>query len=290
MKIIKFFCSFGNSENCKNVYIRLSELENDEKYGKDFIFSIGDNYSHAIILNTDMPVLNIPRENVIGLSFEPPQFLNLTYNFIKYAKKNISKYYIGSISSKDNRLGLNLPEPFYEHYGYQWHLSPPKTIKIKNKIMSIMISDKYMAPGHKYRHILVQEILKTDLPIDIYGRGCKYYKNIDNRLKGIFNEDKELVEDYKFTIAIENFKLPHYFSEKITNPLLYETMPIYLGCKNINNYFPNNVINLSNNLNLDMQLITDICKNPDNYIFGEKIIDTNNIKKKISIKNVLELF
>jgi type I restriction-modification system DNA methylase subunit len=60
-----------------------------------------------------------------------------------------------------------------------WYRTPLKTIQPnKTKVMSIMISEKLNAPGHKYRHILVQEILKTNLPINIYGRGCELYKNV----------------------------------------------------------------------------------------------------------------
>ena len=57
-----------------------------------------------------------------------------------------------------------------------------------------MVSRKNQAPGHIYRHYLVKEILKTNLPIDIWGNGCIYYKNIkDNRIKGDFKE----IEPYK---------------------------------------------------------------------------------------------
>ena len=90
------------------------------------------------------------------------------------------------------------------------------------------------SPGHKYRHILVQNILKSNLPIDIYGNGCKYYNNInDPRIKGEFN-DTTLFDNYKFHICIENFQTPHYFSEKIMDPLICNSIPIYLGCNNIN--------------------------------------------------------
>ena len=60
-----------------------------------------------------------------------------------------------------------------------------------------MVSEKTDAPGHKYRHALVKKILDTDLEIDIYGRGCKYYKD-DKRIKGEF-EDCDLYKNYLYT-------------------------------------------------------------------------------------------
>ena len=275
---IKFFSSFCSSDNVKDVYIRLSELKNNLMFGSKFSIVTTDDYTHAILLNTPMPKLNIPKENVIGIAFEPIQFLNLTKTFIDYAIKNIGIYYIG-----DKVQGL--PDVFSEGYGYMWHITPIKEIPIKNKIMSLMISNKISAPGHKYRHILCKEILKTDLPIDIYGRGVRMYSNInDNRLKGEF-ENVEPYYDYNFHIAIENFCCNHYFSEKITNTLLCSTIPIYAGCKNIDHYFPNNVIKLTGNISKDIELLRNICLNPEKY---KKNINVNNIKKEISIINLLE--
>ena len=47
----------------------------------------------------------------------------------------------------------------------------------------------------------------------------------------------DIYKDYKFSIVIENYIHPEYFSEKIMIPLLCGCIPIYIGCTNINNYF-----------------------------------------------------
>lgn len=276
---IKFFSNFCNSD-CWKTFLRLNELETDPDYNNKYTFTESEDYTHAIILNTAMPNLSIPKENVIGLAFEPRQFLNLTNSFISYATNNIS-YYLLSDNS-------HLPSNFIEHFSYMWHTPYKKSFNIlKNTLMSIMISYKNNAPGHKYRHILVQNILKSNLPIDIYGNGCKYYNNInDPRIKGEFN-DTSLFDNYKFHICIENFQTPHYFSEKIMDPLICHSSPIYLGCNNINHYFPNMITNLSGNLNDDLKLLTDICNNPDNYI---KSLDINKIKDTLNLKNVINKY
>jgi len=275
---IKFFSDFCNSTCCKNIFIKIYNLESSILYNNKYIFTDGDDYTHAIILNKAKPNLNIPKENVRGLACEPPYFLCLNRDFINYCEKHISKYYIGNIN--------NLPECFIEKYAYLWHVIPLRYMPQKNKLMSIMVSVKNFAPGHKYRHNLTKSILKTNLPIDIYGNGCKYYNIQDNRLKGEFKE-YEPYENYKFHICIENFQENHYFSEKITNPLLCYTTPIYLGCKNINNYFPNYVINLSGNVIDDIKLLESICLNPNKYI---KNINQKHIIETISIENLINEF
>jgi hypothetical protein len=264
------------------VYKRLYHLEEDTDYNVKYKFTIDDDYTHAFILNTAMPELKIPKENVIGMAFEPLEYLKLSNIFIDYAKKYIGKYYIGDTSR------LNLPEPFIEHYSYMWHITVPKSIFVKNNqginIMSIMVSDKYNLSGHKYRHKLVQNILKLNLPVDIYGRGCKFYNNLnDKRVKGKFQE-LEPYQDYYFHIAIENSETPHYFSEKITNPLLCNTNVLYLGCKNIEKYFGNYVYKLNGNIENDLDLIKKIC---DNYSNFYNKIDRDKIVKKISILNII---
>jgi hypothetical protein len=276
---IRFFSSFCDSENVSDVYVRISELNNSDKFGKKYIFVNDNTYTHAIIINTAMPKLNIPKENVIGLAFEPLRFLNLTSIFIEYARKHIGQYFIGSHYEI-------LGKPFIGNYSYMWHITPLTYIPIKNKLMSLMISNKLITNGHKYRHTLCKKILEHNLPIDIWGRGCKFYKNKANQIKGEFN-NIEPYENYTFHIAVENFRTNYYFSKKITNPLLCNTIPVYLGCTNIEKYFPNNVIILTGNCEKDINIIKHILSNPDQYL---KKIHRDNLNKTLSIENVINDF
>jgi len=252
-----------------NTFIRVNDLElRDKNYKKTYSFTFNDDYTHAILINLAMPKLNIPKNNVVGIAFEPPAFLRIGDNYKKYAKEHIGTYLIGSND--------NLEDPFKNGFGYQWHTPYKDKSPLKNKKMSIMISDKLIAPGHKYRHMLVREILKTDLDIDILGKGCKYYNISDRRLKGLFT-GSEIVDNYEYHICIENYVTKDYFSEKIMDPLLSNTVPIYLGCENIDNYFGGMIIKLSGNLNEDMKLITKLAK--------KSVVNNIDIKKIEEVKN-----
>ena len=115
---IKIFCTFSTSKNCKETYEKINYSNLIDFYGKDnkVYFTDDDDYTHAIIINTIMPELTIPKENVIGLAFEPLAFLDLTDKFIDYAVKNIGKYYKGSaaweIKHIDSQLETELPAKF----------------------------------------------------------------------------------------------------------------------------------------------------------------------------------
>jgi len=280
---IRIFSSFGKSENCKEIYERLCESSIIDNYGpnKEIYITNDDNYTHVLILNTAMPVLptHIPKKNVIGLAFEPIVFLGLTQEFVDYATNNIGKYFIGDT--------MGLPEPFIEHFSYMWYNPPVKVLPRKTKMISMMVSEKTSQDGHKYRHELIRKILQTDLPIDIYGRGCQYYNHLnDSRIKGEFTES-EPYNDYQFHICIENCISNHYFSEKIINPLLVNTTPIYIGCKKINQYFPDMVILITGNLYSDIELLCRIIESPEIY---KNNIDVEEVKNKVyllsNIKNI----
>lgn len=275
---IKVFCPFSSSKDCKAVYERINYANEIDFYGKDkkIYITDGDDYTHAIVINTIMPQLNLPKENVIGLAFEPVPFLGLTNSFIEYAKKYIGKYYIGD--------KYDLPEPFTEYFGYMWHSRAPREITYKPSLMSIVVSKKRSAPGHIYRHTLIEQIIRLRLPIDIYGDGSTDYSY--DRVKGKFT-DFEPYENYLFTIAIENFQCNHYFSEKIMTPALYNCMPIYLGCKNIDSYL-NNMLKLTGNVKDDLLLLIKIIHKP--YDYYKPPYNENNIKSVNLIENVERLY
>ena len=71
----------------------------------------------------------------------------------------------------------------------------------------------------------------------------------------------------------------NYFSEKIVNPLLSNIIPIYYGCKKIDNYF-DNIIKLTGNIEQDINLLKKIFEKQHMYINtynSDKILDKCNM-------------
>lgn len=266
---VRFFGDYGpfNSKVLESIYNRSDSeinLVND------------DSYTHVVIVNKAMPdISHIPKENVIGVAFEPYEFLFMNQEFINYAKKYISRYFIGS--------SHDLPPPFEEHYTFQFHNWANTTyLNYENKpnIISLMISNKAFLEGHRYRYTLAEEIIKQNIPVDILGRGAdilkNYYPNC-KYIKSSFKEDSELYKNYKYTIAIENTTSNKYISEKLTNAYVHNTIPIYLGAKYVDEIFGNNCcIKLSGNLTNDIDLIKKIVTNPDEYK-----IDVRQFRKEL---------
>jgi hypothetical protein len=276
---IRIFSAFCDSTNCKLVYERLCQTDLMSNYGpdKDIYITDGDDYTHAILMNCPFVDLNIPKKNVAGLAFEPPQFLKVSQDFAKYAEKYVGQYFIG--------YSTGLPPTFVPKYSFMWHLTPPRREPIKDRLMSIMVSQKTEAPGHLYRHELVRAILATDLDIHIYGRGCQFYQG-DSRVKGGFENDDEPHERYHFHICIENFQTETYTSEKYTNTVLWGTTPIYWGARTT--LFPENTIVLSGDVIKDIALIRNIVNNPEQY---KRPFNQTEVRRRLNLlQNLDEIF
>ena len=229
-----------------------------------------DEATHLLVFNNNFN-LNIiskfPKENILGLSHEPVEVLRLSKKNCEFINKHIFRYNIGyNVDSKYNS--------FVNYCGFLFH-SPhrskyfDKTVFEKKRKMSIIFSDKKFLPGHIYRHKLVEKILNSDIDVHIFGRGCttntcNVFSN-DKRIKGKFKRD-EPYENYHFTIAIENTRHESYISEKFTNSIANNTIPIYHGARKIDEYFGENCCyKLSGNVDEDMKLIKSICEDIEKY-------------------------
>ena len=264
-----------------------------------------ESYTHAILMNTPMVLHNIPKENVLGLAMEPfigfldkpHPFLNLTPEFIQYANQYIGNYFLSSPFFESTTK--KMPEPFKARFSFLWHMPVlpkdyiPATIQSGKPLFSMMVSHKRFAPGHEYRHKLITTLLRIpNFPIHIYGNGCEDYSH-DRRVRGVFDDDITLYQEYPFNICIENFQLPHYFSEKLINPLLCATTPVYLGCIQIDEYFPKHgdfhgIMKLTGTVDTDLRLLYKIIKNPEEYRkkhtpCREKVRETTSLMRNLDI-------
>lgn len=94
----------------------------------------------------------------------------------------------------------------------------------KTKLVSMVASAKSATHGHKFR-CQVADLLSPTL--DLYGKGRA--KPLEWKVDGL--------RDYAFSVAIENGRVPDYFSEKLIDCFLTGTIPIYWGVYSIGNWF-----------------------------------------------------
>jgi hypothetical protein len=63
--------------------------------------------------------------------------------------------------------------------------------------------------------------------------GGKYKNNLDGPVK----DKLEFISEYKFSLAFENSSYPGYVTEKLIQPMLVGSIPIYWGCPKIGQEF-----------------------------------------------------
>lgn len=97
----------------------------------------------------------------------------------------------------------------------------------KEKLISVITSNKAFTKGHKERIEFVQK-LKSHYgdKLDLFGWGFNS-----------FDDKWDVIAPYKYHICIENSSYPHYWTEKLADCYLGEAFPFYYGCPNINEYF-----------------------------------------------------
>lgn len=187
----------------------------------------------GVLIRQNLPYpmhMKCRKGNVVYTNCEPPSSRPLPKSFIKQfdygliqnvrIKGNNMKQFHGYESwtmGRSFKTGKN--RFFYEDLR---HLEPSKT-----KTVSIITSNKVSQPGHIKRVDIINRLLK-DFPgqIDMFGKG---YNFIDTKADALLS--------YRFHICIENAFIPNCWTEKLADPILAQSVPIYAGCTNIKDYF-----------------------------------------------------
>ena len=104
----------------------------------------------------------------------------------------------------------------------------------KSALFSAIVSGNYVLPGHKKRvdFLRFYERQSDVITIDIFGRDntqgfINYLGTLPEREKvdGLF--------PYQYTFNAENSFVPNYYTEKIIDAILAETLCFYWGCPNL---------------------------------------------------------
>ena len=149
-------------------------------------------------------------------------------------------------------------------------------------------------------------VTKTDLNYGgtcIYPQRTKIASMIENlNFVDVFNggnrsqKRHDALIDYKFNLSIENEYQDNWISEKFYDNILTDTIPIYFGCKNIKEIYPEDgyiLIENINDVNQINELLYYVEKNADE-IYQQKINGLKKIKEKYFkefnlLKKIVEL-
>lgn len=219
---VSFACSWGESPSSLLKKYKKQTPGNSGVWGS--ITSTENHFDSDFIVFLGSRPRTIPGSNKIIQFRREPDFIE-KYCSIPNSYKNFDY---------DN-LGYHVSTWFLEKsFDELEEMEYPKKIK---KISSIS-SSKW-----EHRNSILNLVSKMMLPgqIDFYGRNLDSVVGTLN-YKGQLNYNKKCkfngLAGYEYSIAIENSSQKNYFTEKIIDCFLSWTIPIYWGCPNISNYFP----------------------------------------------------
>jgi len=136
-------------------------------------------------------------------------------------------------------LPMYLPLPFYSGniYGPLKYGGNGKRI-VKDKLFSCVTSDLNSMEGHFQRLRLIDHLDKRIVDgLDVWGKG--YGNTFFERIKcykGEIMDKYDALWRYDYHFACENSFTQNYFTEKIADPIIAETLCFYDGCENIEDF------------------------------------------------------
>jgi hypothetical protein len=155
----------------------------------------------------------------------------------EYVFRNQDKF--DYVVTYDDQLIEQLPEkacPTPEGGTWIWPKNKQR-IYNKTKLCSYIVSNKNTTKEQKIRVNLLKYLYSNKeqfINIDLFGRGHNPFpEDHDNNFDG----KVKIIKDYAFSIALENWTQNNYFSEKIMDCFMVGTVPIYMGARNIGDYF-----------------------------------------------------
>ena len=223
--------------------INIITSRNEDWFSRQILKS--DTAKHNIVCNSKEDIIwdivvvyeNLPYSyqlkcrhgGIVFISGEPPQISCYGYAFLKQFDAVVTchkhlkhRHVIQWQQSLPWMIGLKISTNEYNMTADNFlQFFPHKT-----NILSAICSYKKLIPGHKKRNVIIRSLISKFPQIDIYGSN---YKFIDDK--------KDALDSYMFHICIENSEVNDYWTEKISDPILALSVPIYLGCPNIESYF-----------------------------------------------------
>jgi len=230
-----------------------SDFQKCEYFEWDRNFS---NYKGELCVVTENFIFNNTFDkNLVGWILEPRIVKNNMYERIKIEN---TKFY--KILTYDKTL-LDSDEKFlFYPFGGCWIRPENHQIYKKNKLVSFIGSTKKSQEfsGYTLRNKIIKD---TSKKIEKFGRG---HNEIKNKLEGL--------QDFMFSIVIENCSYDNYFTEKLIDCFVTGTIPIYWGCPSIGDFFDiNGIITFS-----DIEELESIIINISEDFYLSKI---NSIQK-----------
>ena len=288
---IKLECWWTNSSSLNSRLIK-QFVSDEDLLNYSFVNEFPD--FTVVLGRTDWDKIETPKERTFYISQEPLWSPNQPKDGIhNYCSKILISDKM-DYPDRDEYIETLIPM-FYAGRGendhreeWDWSLKLKDKEFDKTKTISLIVRK-----GHEshFNHLVnletseinygrrteLGEVLSTNKNIDIFGT---YWESNGENIKGEAWNKHVGLDDYKFSICCENTIQKNYISEKFWDAVLTDTIPIYLGCSNINEHISSDYYINLNNLTFEeiIKKVEDIIDNSDDY-YDRYIQNVKNLKQ-----------
>ncbi len=215
-----------------------------------------------IVLNSPITDINIsvPKELTFLVSQEAP---NERYKWHTNSFKYFSEVYTQWSIRKNNIIPSHGFLTWYIEKDYDELQQINMDEKLNGNSLAYIGNKEAILSGQVKRNKFVEDLKHafrdhSSISVDLLGRS--YNAPISNKF--------EVLNKYKYALAIENTIVDHYWTEKISDIFLAGCLPFYIGPMNIFNYFPkDSIITLDYDIDKAVRII-------------EKAIENNEFEKR----------
>ena len=149
----------------------------------------------------------------------------------EFAKPDASKFkFVGYHDTQYNNNEWHLSKTYMELNNDEEKIE--KNPELSN-VLSTILSDKYKDPGHIKRVDFIKFIEKK-IDVHVFGSDKFLWKNYKGSLPYHAKDDSLL--PYKYSFNVENHSIKNYYTEKLIDGILAETLVFYSGCFNVRDY------------------------------------------------------
>jgi hypothetical protein len=219
---VKLLCNWTDS---KNLCILWNKMSQGAYKWNNIQIVWEEPADYYVVINCPPFTVSPPPNQTIVFRMEP-NMENNSFMWGEWSKPDPSQYLFVGYHSE-------------HHNNCEWHLSKTYTELLNNPIhktetLSAVLSDKYKDYGHIKRIDFAKFIDHKGLSIHMFGGNKFNWKEYKGELPP-YEKDNGLFP-YKYTLGVENHKIPGYFTEKLIDGILSECLTFYHGCPNIKEF------------------------------------------------------
>lgn len=169
--------------------------------------------------------LACPRDNTLLITGEPAT--------IKvYGKTFLAQF--GHVLTSQEPWAVPHPRPIFSQCGLLWFYgkthrqTAAEFPSEKSHVISTVCSAKRQRHTlHALRHEFTRRLAAQLPELEVFGHGHRFIAS-----------KAEALDPFRYHLAIENHRAKHHWTEKLADAFLGGCLPIYFGCPNVFEYFP----------------------------------------------------